>query len=210
MAVGVADAKLALVAAAGNVARLEQLVLRDGVDVDARDEDGLTPLMAAARAGQLHVLQRLIEIGSPALNAVDRTGRTPLDYAVEAGHDEIVEYMTLDTSLLPFARGLLPAIARGDDAVVQELFSAVQSMRPSVNCRDERGAPALHCAVKAGKPEVVSMLLQQPGIKVNARDRYGRTAFDAAREKGLDELVHLLKGRGGCAGDDCGDDDDDP
>ena len=55
-------------------------------DVEVQDEEGVTPLMAAAAAGQLKALQRLLELRPQLrLNGTDGQGRTALDHAVERG-----------------------------------------------------------------------------------------------------------------------------
>lgn len=130
-------------------------------------------------------------------------GSTQPENAARARQQEVVEFMTADTSLLPFARGLLPAIARGDLRLVETLVLASSAaLRADANQRDARGAPALHCAVRTGDARLLAALLQQPGIKVNARDRYLRTALDVAREAEHDDLAFLLHGKGGISGDD--------
>mmetsp|Transcript_66814 Transcript_66814/g.169432 ORF Transcript_66814/g.169432 Transcript_66814/m.169432 type:complete len:208 (+) Transcript_66814:72-695(+) len=198
-----ADERASLVAAAGNVKRLEELLCKEGIDVNQADEDGITPLMAAARAGKLKVVQRLLEISSPQLNAADPEGRTALDHALDAHQQDVVDFMLADTSLLPFARGLLPALARGDAAAARSLLTSSDArLRGDPNQRDPRGQPALHYVVKSGSLEILAVLLDQAGLKVNARDRYLRTALDLAREAGRDELVGLLKAKGAKAGDD--------
>merc|ERR1712080_279421 len=99
--------------------------------------DGLTALMAAARAGRLKVVQRLLEIASPDLNAVDGEGRTALDHAAEAQREEVVNYMTLSTDLVPFGRGLLPAISRCDVQVVRDILTCTdERLRRDANQRD--------------------------------------------------------------------------
>ncbi|CAE8641590.1 unnamed protein product, partial [Polarella glacialis] len=184
---------------------VEKLVLREGGDVEGRDSDGLTPMMAAARAGQLKVIQRLLEIRSPSLNATDVLGRTALDHAVEAQSDEVVTFMTSDTSLLNFSRGLLPAVVRGDEEVVRALLDAAWATAghcpawANANMCDFRGASLLHCAVRLGSEGMLTLLLSQPSLKahVNALDRYGRTALDAAEAQGRQDLAFMLRGKGG-------------
>ncbi|CAK0847845.1 unnamed protein product, partial [Prorocentrum cordatum] len=149
-----ASGRLGVAAAAGNLERLERLLATVGVDVDEPDEDGLTPLMAAARAGHLKAIHRLMR-RSPRVDAADGLGRTALDHAVENGHADVVAFMTADT---------------GDAAVVEELLTAAdERLRADVNVRDPRGAPALHVAVRAGHAGVLSQLLQRPDLRANAR-----------------------------------------
>merc|ERR1719263_95732 len=199
--------RLCIAAAAGNVAKVEALILKEGANVEERDEEGLTPMMTAARAGKLKVIQRLLEISQPDLNAFDKGGRTALDHAEEAQQYEVVTYMTLTPDLVPFGHGLLPAIANGRVAVVQELVASTdERLHLDVNVRDSRGASALHLAVRAGNEAVLEALLRQPAIRVNPRDRYGRTPLDATAQKNAEGLTHLLRSHGGKASDELNDD----
>merc|ERR1712226_1601860 len=103
-------------------------------------------------------------------------------------------FMTLDTSLLPFQRGLLPAVARGDEKAVKAILEEPdERMRADANLRDSRGAPLLHKAVRVGSQGIVKLLMRQPGLKVNARDRYLKTAVDIARENENNAIALILK-----------------
>eukprot|EP00927_Polykrikos_kofoidii_P056213 TRINITY_DN50378_c0_g1_i1.p1 TRINITY_DN50378_c0_g1~~TRINITY_DN50378_c0_g1_i1.p1 ORF type:complete len:233 (+),score=42.67 TRINITY_DN50378_c0_g1_i1:39-701(+) len=196
--------RLTIFAAAGNVDRVEQMLMLENADVNEGDEDGFTALMAAARAGNLNMVHKLFKLAQPVLNlnATDTQGKTALDYAIEAEQTDIVEFMIQDPSLLPFARGFLPAILRGDADVVRALLeSSDEHSRADVNARDSRSAPALHCAIKAGNKSVITVLLDQPSLMINARDRYGRTALDAAHHRGDEEVALILTQNGARIGD---------
>jgi len=195
--------RLTIAAAAGNKDAVDKLILKEMVDVNACDADGVTALSAAARAGKLKLIQHLLEISNPNLNATDTGGLTALDHAVEQGHDDIAEYMTLDTSLVPFARGLLPAIKRADLKVVHELIEHQDArIKADVNIKDSRGNPALHLAVRSESVEIVKVLLADPGLKINQLDRYSQTALDASIERDLHEIEVCIKKAGGKLGQD--------
>ncbi|CAE7328064.1 crt [Symbiodinium sp. CCMP2456] len=199
-----ASQKLIFAAAAGNLEQVERLILKEFADVEAKDGDGQTALIAAARAGRLKVVQRLLELRADiALNAMDASGRTALDHAVENGHKEVVAFMTADVSLLNFSQGLMPAIQRGDEKSVSLILKAAaptdgQPWPPwaDVNMRDARGQPLLHAGVKSKRPGLLSELLRQPGLEVNSLDRYGRTALDLAVANGEEEMAFLLQKKG--------------
>ena len=53
----------------------------------AQDEQGKSPLMAAAHAGHIEVLRLLLEAGAP-WNAIDKQGRCAGEYAMESGQQE--------------------------------------------------------------------------------------------------------------------------
>jgi ankyrin repeat protein len=66
--------------------------IRDGVEVDARDSIGVTPLMDAARTGNARLAKRLIELGAD-VNAADRCGYTPLIMAALFDHVDVVRLL---------------------------------------------------------------------------------------------------------------------
>ncbi|KAF7850329.1 hypothetical protein BT93_L5622 [Corymbia citriodora subsp. variegata] len=59
--------------------------LAEGADVDARDQNGWTPLHRAAFKGRVESVKLLLSHGA-SVNAADDAGYTPLQCAVEAGH----------------------------------------------------------------------------------------------------------------------------
>ena len=61
---------------------LMQEFLQTGVDVNARDEGGCTPLMLAASGGQLEAVRLLITAGANVNVQDSRTGMTPLIWGV--------------------------------------------------------------------------------------------------------------------------------
>ena len=62
-------------------------LLNDGLDVNAQDKDGVTPIFRVAQEGSARVVKSLIEKGAK-VNARDKTGNTPLVPAIVAGETE--------------------------------------------------------------------------------------------------------------------------
>ena len=76
----------------GNVDMVRSLLASPGVDVNARDENGSTPLLEAARYGHDNICRILIAAGAN-LKAKDKDGKTALQLAIQGNHDEVVRVL---------------------------------------------------------------------------------------------------------------------
>jgi RNA polymerase sigma factor (sigma-70 family) len=79
-------------AAADGEYQLLELMVMDGVDLDAQTEDGATMLSWAARRGHLEAAAFLLGRGASA-NARDGAGKTPLRWAVETKHRRVADLL---------------------------------------------------------------------------------------------------------------------
>ena len=145
-----------------------KLLLDDGIDVEARDEYGHTPLHYACMygyptiarmlvSGNLHGVKpattkvhevKLLDRGADP-GVLDRYGHIPLHYACWMGHH--------DTATLLLDRGA------------------------DVNARNEDNEIPLHYAYRKNSINVIHELLDR-GADPCARDKHGKTPFDFARE----------------------------
>ena len=76
----------------GNTDMVRSLLSAPGVDVNAKDESGSTPLLEAARFGHDNICRMLIAAGAN-LKAKDRDGKTALQLAIQGDHDEVVQVL---------------------------------------------------------------------------------------------------------------------
>jgi hypothetical protein len=82
---------LHVAAESGDWKACELLVASGRVQVDAKDDKGLTPFLLAAKGGSVAVAERLIEHAD--VSATDARGRNALHLAVIGGHVELARFL---------------------------------------------------------------------------------------------------------------------
>ncbi|KAE9583000.1 hypothetical protein CGMCC3_g801 [Colletotrichum fructicola] len=82
-------------------------MLKDGVGVNYRNDDGFTALHISAISGHIDTVRILLNHGADA-TIVDNSGATPLDYAIDGGHEEVVNLILENGSEF---QGLVDSIA---------------------------------------------------------------------------------------------------
>ncbi|MBU0514909.1 MAG: ankyrin repeat domain-containing protein [Proteobacteria bacterium] len=195
-----------------------RLLLDRGSRVNARDYRGSTPLHRAARRGDPAVVSLLLRRGAHKY-ALDRRGRSPLVWAKMNHRDQVVRLLEgRPTAPKPVPRpaktppvtpapakpalkrpvpppvaggGIIAAIKRGDLKAVEKIL---QSNPAAVRSTDPRQrATALHWAARAGKKDMVLLLLFRYNADPRARDKHGRTPFDWAKKANQEDIAALLK-----------------
>lgn len=137
------------------VAKVIDLLLDHGVDVDARDEMGYTPLHRAAKNGSPRAFAALLKRGAdPSARAND--GVTPLHLAAKCRSEN-------------------------STAIAVLLMKTRQSM---VHDIDNIGTTALHQAAMGGSAKMVDLLLKH-GAHVRAVDYSGAEPLHYATQTGL-------------------------
>ncbi|MCA1959573.1 MAG: ankyrin repeat domain-containing protein [Desulfomonile sp.] len=177
-------------------------LLDEGADINAPDEDGVTPCMQAAVQGDAELVELLLQRGAD-VNRKDAMGSTALSLAIEGGNPRVVKALLARDR----ARGsveLIEASRSGRGDVVKVLLQG----GANANAQDEQGNTLLMLAAGAGDLPLVKMLLER-GADVNARNHQGVTALAWAYSSPLSEgvplkarreIVRLLKQYGGKPG----------
>ena len=197
-----------------------RLLLQEGWDPNAPNDDGLTPLHDGARNSNPTVVSHLLDAGAQ-LNARDNEGYTALHWAAaQSGNGRVVKAL-LDRGADPFAEsndGRTPLHSalryRADPSVVSRMLDAgagehltplqlavlqgdVAAVRRLVakgadpNATDRYGWSPLHFAVPLGGMEVVSTLLGA-GAHPDARTVGGATALHLAASQASESVVSAL------------------
>ncbi|HJY28160.1 MAG TPA: ankyrin repeat domain-containing protein [Pyrinomonadaceae bacterium] len=76
----------------GNTDMVKSLLSAPGIDVNATDASGSTPLLEAARFGHEDICRTLIAAGAN-LKAKDKDGKTALQLAIQGDHDDVVRVL---------------------------------------------------------------------------------------------------------------------
>ncbi|KAM5342893.1 hypothetical protein ACJ41O_013859 [Fusarium nematophilum] len=144
-----------------------------GINIDAKDSQGQTPLSWAAARGHEAVVRLLLDRGAHT-EAVDQWGRTPLSWAAVEGHEAIVRLL-LDRGAHTEAADeegstpLLRAAEGGHETVVRLLLDRGAHTEEA----DEEGWTPLSWAAERGHEAIVRLLLDR-GAHTKAVDPWGR------------------------------------
>lgn len=171
--------------------RIEYLLKR-GAKVNAKDTEGQTPLMVAAKSGDLSVLNGLLEYKANP-NAQDNDGWTAAMYAVRSNEPKIFRLLgkhKADFNLINKDGATALAMAVSDN----KANAAVAMLDNNANPDFAMGAGkynALMLAVTKGNQTLAQTLLQYKA-NPNAKNAGGVTPLMIAAHKNQDMIVSLL------------------
>src|SRR5262245_31417795 len=191
-AVAQSGAPLADTAEKQDRAKLAAL-LKQGVDVNASQADGMTALHWAVYHDDLQTATLLVKAGANA-RAANRYAVTPLSLACTNGNTEIVELLLRagadpNTTLRGGETALMTAARTGKTGPVKALLAR----EANVNAKDRKGQTALMWAAAEGHADVVTALLAA-GADFRTPLPSGFTPLlFAAREGRIDVARALLK-----------------
>ena len=156
-------------------------LLDRGVNPNAKDPDGRTPLTEATYNNHTDVVKLLLHHGADVF-AKKNDGQTPLTIADD--HKDVAE-------LIAGQIRLFEAAAKGDNKAVKDLLDN----GAYVNVRDPDGRTPLTEACWNNNIATVALLLDK-GADPNAKKSDGATPISIARSKGHKEIAELLKKAG--------------
>jgi Ankyrin repeats (3 copies)/Putative peptidoglycan binding domain/Ankyrin repeats (many copies) len=157
--------------------------LKNGANVNARDEAGWTPLMAAAQEGLPNVVSLLLKSGAE-VNAHSMHGDTALMIAAGC-------FIVRKRGELVSERHLPDAIRVEQLAAPAAMVHALLAAGADVDSRRDDGRTALMNAAMMSWPEVVELLLRSEA-NFNAQDSEGRLAVDYVDRRSFPEITKML------------------
>ncbi len=174
-----------------------RMLIDAGAVVDAKDENGATPLIEASGALDTRT-PRLLLARKADVNVKDRADRTPLITAIVNGSLAGVK-LFLKHGADPSVGGIfgLPAIVLAAIKNDTDVFRAIAGTNVNLKARDGFENTALIWAAASEKANtaIVGDLLKH-GVDVNAKNKLGQTALDLAKLRGNTPVVAMLKQAG--------------
>ena len=149
------------------------------VDVNSRDDAGMTPLAHAAGYRDGSVLLRiLLDHGTTELDTVDKTGGTPLSTAVEGPREKNVALLLqygADPTLGTCMGNRRPLFYATDTKHLATLKALLSDERINPHQRNADGHTALCKVMENGWTAGVEAFLAKEGVDFNARCDHGLT-----------------------------------
>jgi ankyrin repeat protein len=161
-----------------------QAAIKGGANVNAKDSDGWTVLMAAAFNANPEMISLLLESGAD-VNAKDSDGATALMSAADKGNPEVISLLLesgADVNAKHY-RGITALMRAANRNKNPEVILILLENGADINAKTtDDGETALMLAAGYNKnPEVVSVLLEN-GADAAITDNEGEKAIDYMKE----------------------------
>ncbi|HEY2125162.1 MAG TPA: ankyrin repeat domain-containing protein [Chthoniobacterales bacterium] len=144
-------------------------LLEAGASPDLADENGLTPLMAAAMQGNMNLVRKFVG-GVTNINTTDRAGRSALQCAVTAQKTEVIQLLLrLTPDFGPQGGGdvAVAALETGNKEIISMIFDRI----PQLQQWTARTRRAIDAAISSGNAEQTKLLLSKHAVPPTPQDR---------------------------------------
>jgi ankyrin repeat protein len=186
----------------GDLAKVQALLEHHPDLVFSKDNDGRTPLHAAAMTGHKDVAELLLAKGAD-VNARDNHGGTPLHAAAMTGHKDVVELLLAKGANINARRNdgmtsLHLAVAGGHNALVELLVAHgadVNAGAAAINWGREHFMDG-EMAIRHGDVTNAGALLKQHPELIYTKNQYGWTLLHIAARTGRVDMAKLLLDNG--------------
>jgi len=193
-------------AAVADAADAVRRLLADGHPPDDAGEDGITPVMWAARYGSVHAMTVLLDAGADANARDTHNGWTPLLHAIHGQRPEAVRLLLERGADANAAApgGVTPLLMAADDPDPSNVKALLES-GANPRASGPGGTTPLTQAVSGGamtdidrpllggcrRATVAALMAHDPTLRV-ARDAAGLQAIWWARFHGCEEVLQLI------------------
>ncbi|XP_038514212.1 ankyrin repeat domain-containing protein 26-like isoform X2 [Canis lupus familiaris] len=173
----------------GNILIAQKLLFNKG-EIEAKNKDGLTPLLVAVNEKKEKMVAFLLEEAN--INAVDYTKRSCLHLACANGHEDMVKLLVdrkcqLNLRDVENTTALLKAVQSQDEACVDILLK--HGANPDL--KDIKGNTALHYAALGDNVTIAQKLLLKK-VNMEIRNKDGLTPLLLAINEKKEKMVAFL------------------
>ena len=173
-------------------------LLEEGLDKNAQDDNGKTPLHDASRDGNYKVTKALLDSGADQ-SITDKHGRTPWTVAWQYGNLNVMRTLEgkdiVNKSIEPDSYPNIDSLPIWSLANLgfQNQVSRMILHKPHeiYFCDPDMGNTAVHCAVNAKSPSILTLLLNA-GLSPDSPNDYHRTPLHLAAILGCANLLSIL------------------
>ena len=178
-------------------------MLNYGVDVNARDKNGGTPLHEAVAQGKVQLVKELVSRGADltarTANSSGRAsffrvgGLTPFLSAAQTGNIEMMKTLiSLGSSVKEKNPDGVNAIQLAIFARKLEPLKFLVEAGVDVNQTRKGDGGALHAAIRFGLNDIIEYLVAK-GADLTVKDRFGRSPLEEAEFEAPKPTIELLR-----------------
>jgi len=190
----------------GKLLEIGKFLLEKGANVNAKDDNGVTPLHKVMV--RTEIVQLLLEKGAD-VNAKDKWGRTPLHcmqprYS-RAKAEAVRLVLEKGAQVNPVDEQGRTPLHYAAEAYSPEIVELLTKNGAKLNVADAKGRTPLHLVMVSKRPrgwnydQVIAFTetLIQKGANVNAEDQWGKTPLDLAKFPQMRACLEKHGGRNG-------------
>ncbi|KAL3311120.1 hypothetical protein Ciccas_010304, partial [Cichlidogyrus casuarinus] len=187
-------------AAEVNAVECCQALMKNGYDMEAKDNEGRTPLLTAAANNSFEAFECLHR-SRVQVDAIDITGKGCILLAIEAKSTKILEYFMQNENIREYASlfadhnqdSVLHYIAKINSKPMAELILADEDLQNFINMGNEDGATPLHVAAANNSIDVIAYIFSlDESYQKNSIDEDGDSVMHYACAAGHTSMVSLL------------------
>ncbi len=175
-----------------DAADIIKYLTKSGADINAKADNGTTPLHALARNGYSECFKLLVSGGAD-ITAVDNRGSILLFIAAASGHKDIVEFLVSKGADVNAAdKDGWTSIAQASIQGYTDIVEILIKNGADVNVKDKNyGGPSLYWASSRGHLNIVH-LLAAAGAEVNEKTNWGALPLISAISGKHREIAEIL------------------
>jgi ankyrin repeat protein len=163
-----------------------------GLDINAKNDTGQTPLSLSVETGESDVFAVLIAAGAEVNSKEKFFEWSPLHIAVMNGRIKMAEVLLEQKAALEAADRLGKTPLHYAKSI--EMWKFLISKNANISAASKKGETVLHSAAAANNAELLQFLIAGGGFDVNKKDNEGETAlFKTAVHRSKDAAKLLLE-----------------